>query len=65
MDIPQIPQIILRLTLTIADNQSSQFIIDYFPSILPDFLVPREIFEASSIVFQKLHSSNSFVGQVF
>lgn len=45
MDIPQLPQIMIKLTLHISDDPSSIFELDYFPSSLPDFVVPREVYD--------------------
>jgi hypothetical protein len=53
------------LTLHVLEDPSSVFEVDYFPSVLPDFLVPKELYEASLVEFLRLSASGTFVGQVF
>ena len=62
MEIAQLPQIILKLTLHVLEDPSSVFEVDYFPSVLPDFLVPKELYEASLAEFLRLSASGTFVG---
>lgn len=72
-DVTQIIKIITYLELEIIDpeivdnmgDEKRTFILEIFPSEVPQFLVPSQIYEHKKACFDKLNQMNKIIGQRF